>query len=71
MGWATPIATMLVAYTFFGLDALGDELEEPFGLRANNLPLTALAQTIEIILREAMGEPDLPKLPEPVNNVLS
>ena len=71
LGWATPIATMLVAYTFFGLDALGDELEEPFGLRANNLPLTALAQTIEIILREAMGEPDLPKLPEPVNNVLS
>ena len=71
LGWATPIANMLVAYTFFGLDALGDELEEPFGLRANNLPLAALAQTIEIILREAMGEPDLPKLPEPVNNVLN
>ncbi len=71
LGWATPVATMLVAYTFFGLDALGDELEEPFGLRANNLPLVALAQTIEIILREAMGEHDLPKLPEAVNNVLN
>ncbi len=71
LGWATPVATMLVAYTFFGLDALGDELEAPFGLRANTLPLTALAQTIEIVLREAMGETDLPKLPEPVNNVLN
>ncbi len=71
LGWATPVATMLVAYTFFGLDALGDELEEPFGLRANTLPLAALAKTIELVLREAMGERDLPKLPEPVNNVLN
>ncbi len=71
LGWATPVATMLVAYTFFGLDALGDELEEPFGLRANNLPLSALAQTIELILREAMGERDLPPLPQAENNVLS
>jgi putative membrane protein len=71
LGWATPVAAMLVAYTFFGLDALGDELEEPFGLRANNLPLSALALTIEIILREALGEADLPALPQPVNNVLN
>ncbi len=71
LGWATPVATMLVAYTFFGLDALGDELEEPFGLRANNLPLSALAQTIEVVVREALGEPDVPPLPQPQNHVLS
>ena len=71
LGWATPLAAVLVAYTFFGLDALGDELEEPFGMRANNLPLAALAQTIELILREALGESDLPELPQPQNNVLN
>lgn len=71
LGWATPVAAMLVAYTFFGLDALGDELEEPFGLRANNLPLSALAQTIEIVLREALGDADLPPLPQPQDHVLS
>ncbi len=32
LGWSAPLAAMLVAYTFFGLDALGEELEEPFGL---------------------------------------
>ncbi len=29
--WLEPIAAGMVAYTFFGLDMLGDELEEPFG----------------------------------------
>jgi putative membrane protein len=70
LGWATLLATILVAYTFFGLDALGDELEEPFGLSANNLPLSALAEIIELNMREALGETDLPPLPQPVNHVL-
>ena len=32
-GWATPLFTALIAYTFFGLDALSEELEDPFGTR--------------------------------------
>jgi len=35
-------------------------LESPFGLAANNLPLSALSRTIEINLLEALGETDLP-----------
>lgn len=63
LGWATPFASALVAYTFFGLDALSDELGDPFGDLPNDLPIDALADTIEINLREAMGEKDLPPLP--------
>jgi putative membrane protein len=70
MGLATPIASALVAYAFFGLDALSDELEEPFGLLPNDLPIAALADLIEINLREALGETDLPPMPEPVRYVL-
>lgn len=70
LDWFTPITVSLVAYTFFGLDALGDELEEPFGTRSNALPIGALADTIEINLREAMGETDLPALPVPVDYLL-
>jgi len=70
LGWATPFVTALVAYTFFGLDALGDELEEPFGVLPNDLPIVALAETIEINLREALGEADLPPLPQPKNYML-
>ncbi|MEI3849994.1 MULTISPECIES: bestrophin family protein [Ensifer] len=70
LGWATPFVTALVAYTFFGLDALGDELEEPFGVLPNDLPIMALAETIEINLREALGETDLPPLPQPKDYIL-
>ncbi len=56
---------MLVAYTFFGLDALGDELEEPFGLEANDLPLDAMLRTAERAVLDALGEP----LPPPIEPV--
>lgn len=59
-GWATPFIAVVVAYTFFGLDALGDQLEEPFGVQDNDLPLDALVRIMEIDLLDALGEPDLP-----------
>ena len=60
IGYLTPLVSAIVAYTFFGLDALGDELEEPFRASDNGLPLEALCRTIEIDLRAALGERDLP-----------
>ncbi|MDQ0510576.1 bestrophin family protein [Ancylobacter amanitiformis] len=70
IGWGTPIVAGLVAYTFFGLDALGDEMEEPFSLHSSAVPIGAIAGMIEINLREALGETDLPDLPRPVDGVL-
>ena len=70
LGWTTPLICAVIAYTFFGLDALSEELEEPFGLAANQLPLTALSRTIEINLREALGETDLPPDITPINSYL-
>lgn len=70
MHWGTPLFCALVAYAFFGLDALGDELEEPFGRSLNALPLSAMARTVEISLLEALGESPLPQPLEPVDAVL-
>jgi putative membrane protein len=66
LGFATPLVAAIVAYTFFGLDELGDELEEPFGLAQNDLPIRAMARTIEISLLETLGEAEIPAplLPE-------
>ncbi|MBP3980558.1 bestrophin [Acidovorax sp. JG5] len=66
-GFMTPFVVGIVAYTFFGLDALGDEIEEPFGLESNDLPLDTLCRAIEINLRESLGEKDLPAPLLPVN----
>ena len=67
LGFATPFFCTLVAYTFFGLDALGDELEDPFGDHANTLPLDAICRIIEIGALEALGVPNLPPLLETVD----
>jgi putative membrane protein len=71
IGDLTPVVTALVAYTFFGLDALGDEIEEPFGMSDHDLPLEAICRTIEIDLRTALGDTDLPPPLLPVNYRLS
>jgi putative membrane protein len=60
VGLMTPFVVAIVAYTFFGLDALGDEIEDPFGLADNHLPLDALCRDLEIDLLQAIGETDLP-----------
>jgi len=70
LGWTTPIAAAVFAYTFFGLDALGDELEEPFGSLPNDLPIRAIAVNIEISIRDALGDEERPKPLAPSNYVL-
>ena len=69
-GVLTPLVVGVIAYTFFGLDALGDEIEEPFGTEPNDLPLDAICRSIEIQMREALGETDLPVPLEPVEYCL-
>ncbi len=70
LSWGTPLFCTLVAYAFFGLDALGDELEEPFGTSLNALPLDAMTRTVEISLLEALGETDLPAPLMPIHHLL-
>jgi putative membrane protein len=54
--WGTPFVVLAVSYCFFGLDAVGDELEQPFGTDVNDLPLHAITRTIERNLRERIGQ---------------
>jgi putative membrane protein len=61
----TPVVVLLIAYAFLGLDAVGDEIEEPFGNDDNDLPLLTLSRTIEVNLRQMLGEVDLPPLLQP------
>lgn len=60
IGFMTPVVVAIVAYTFFGLDALGDEIEEPFGTSDNDLPLDAICRAIEIDLRTSVGDTQVP-----------
>ena len=69
--WITPVMVLLVSYAFLGLDALGDEIEEPFGTDPEDLPLLGLCRTIEINLRELTAAGRVPAPLEPVDEVLA
>lgn len=69
IGWFTPLAVCILAYTFFGLDALGDQISDPFDTQPNDLPLDAMCRNLEIAVLELLDEP-APQALEPVNGVL-
>jgi ion channel-forming bestrophin family protein len=69
IGWATPIVVLFISYALFGLDAIGDEIEQPFGLDPNDLPLGAISRMIEVNLRRRIDE-EMPPLFEPRDGIL-
>jgi len=69
-GW-TLLPVLLIAYTFFGLDALGHQLEDPFALQPNSLPLHAMQRTIEREMLASLGETELPPPLAPQKGVLN
>lgn len=70
LGWFTVPVTVLVCMAFELISEVGRVLEDPFSKFWNALPLSALSKTIEIDLRERLGETSLPAMPKPVNGVL-
>lgn len=45
--WWTAPAIGLVSFTLFGIEAIGVEIENPFGIDPNDLPLDAICDTID------------------------
>lgn len=62
--------SVLISWIFYTMEIVGDSSEDPFEGFINDVPMTALCRTIEIDLRETLGETDLPPKVEPVNNIL-
>lgn len=65
VGLLTPLVVTLVAYFFLGLDAVGDEIEQPFMMDDNDLPLLQLTTMIERNVLQLSARPD-EELPEPI-----
>ena len=56
---------------FLVTEKLGRDLKNPFESLPNDTPMTALCRTIEIDLRQQLGETAMPPPLEPVNGVLT
>ncbi|MDV6345632.1 bestrophin family protein [Nitrosomonas sp. Is37] len=69
-GILTPLVVLMISYAFFELDAIGDEIENPFGLQPNDLPLTAISRNIEINLLELINDCNRPEALKPEGDIL-
>lgn len=63
--WVAIPLTVLVCLSFALISEVGRVLEDPFTLFWPALPLAALSKTIEINLRQRLGDADLPAMPKP------
>jgi ion channel-forming bestrophin family protein len=45
--WLTAPSMMLISFTLFGIEAIGVEIENPFGTDPNDLPLDTICNTIQ------------------------
>lgn len=70
LGWYTPIGSTLVGFMFVAIDKIGTNLEDPFDNQVYDVPLTAICKTIEINLRQLLGDNSGPPPETPVRGVL-
>lgn len=70
MIWLTVPMYVLIAWIFLTMENIGDSSEDPFENFINDVPMTAMCRTIEIDLREMLGETDLPEKIKAVDGVL-
>ena len=65
-GWFTILDVLFVAYTFFGIEEIGVEIEGPFGDDANDLPMQSFCETIHnnVYALTGVTHPEREMMPE-------
>ena len=66
----TPLGSAVLGFVFLALDESGRHLEDPFRRSIYDVPMSAITRTVEIDLRQALGETDVPPPFHPVKGVL-
>ncbi|HTH52732.1 MAG TPA: bestrophin family ion channel [Edaphobacter sp.] len=54
LGLMTPLASVLISFTFIAADLMSREISNPFDNTIHDTPMTSLSRTIELNLREQM-----------------
>lgn len=70
MVWMVIPFSVLISWVFTTLDQVGESTENPFEGSANDVPISQMSRTIEIDLREMLGETDLPPAIQPQHNIV-
>lgn len=70
LGWYTPLGSTLIGFIFLALDQIGRDLEDPFENTIFDVAMRAISRSIEINLRQLLGERELPSAEQPIRGVL-
>jgi ion channel-forming bestrophin family protein len=70
MVWLVIPFSVLISWVYTSLEQVGESTENPFEGGANDVPISQMSRTIEIDLREMLGETDLPPAVQAVNNIV-
>lgn len=54
LGWWTGLIVALISFTLFGIEAIGFEIENPFGHDTNDLPLDTICNTMKRNVEDLM-----------------
>jgi putative membrane protein len=66
----TPIGSTFVGLIFLALDKIGRDLETPFENLPHDISLTAISRTIELNLKQMIGEKEIPEPLVPIDGIL-
>lgn len=69
--WLSIPFSVLAGWVFTTMEKIGESSENPFEGSANDIPITAMSRSIEVDLREMLGEKDIPAIINPHNNILT
>jgi putative membrane protein len=62
--------SIIITWVYTSLEQVGESTENPFEGGANDVPISQMSRTIEIDLREMLGETDLPPALQPKNKII-
>ncbi|MEM6273809.1 MAG: bestrophin family ion channel [Myxococcota bacterium] len=68
--WLAVPLSVTISWMFNTIEVVGDNSEDPFENYVNDVPMTALCRTIEIDLRQMLGEREVPESIRPVADIL-
>ncbi len=60
-GYMTIPIAMCAIFIFLVIEQIAIEIQDPFSNRENDIPLTAISQTIEFDLKEMLGDQEMPE----------
>lgn len=67
LGMLTPVVSTLVSFIFVSLETIGKEIENPFENSVHDTPMSSLTRSIEVNLKQNLGEESLPADLRPVD----